>query len=177
MGQIETHSHEALVKRQLSPSVSHRQALPVVFFNHPNCVFSLTKASASHKTGWPNYSLTKRCYLSPCYFTFWLNIPSFSDSQLNEIKFHPESLNGGRFQMKIHSARLQFPYSQRSWLKAVFDELFTSLELFVQFSIWKPDSWNRVAVAQASVINAHSNLAEEVFGSVQLAHIILTLSI
>lgn len=128
------------------------------------------------KWGDPITHWLKRCYLCPCYFSFWQNIPSFSASQLNEIKFHPQSLNGGRFQMKIHSTSLQFPYSQRSWLKAIFDELFTSLELFVQFSIWKPDPWNRVAIAQASVINAHSNLAEEVFGSVQLAHIILTFS-
>lgn len=84
----------------------------------------------------------------------------------------------GRFQMKIHSAPLQFKYSQRSWHKAIFDELFTAPELFVEFSIWKPDSWNRVAIAQASVIKAHWDLAEKksVWISAAGTHIIFTLS-
>lgn len=62
--------------------------------------------------------------------------------------------------MKIHSVALQFKYSQMSLLKAIFDELFASPELFVEFSIWKPDLWNRVDIAQAGVIKAHSDLAE-----------------
>lgn len=62
--------------------------------------------------------------------------------------------------MKFHSIAFQFKYCQRSLLRGIFDELFASPELFVEFSIWKPDSWNRVAIAQASVIKPHSDLAE-----------------